>query len=117
MGLFNKLDIELNYFYLCSEYLETDEDYLEFYVPESQQKGFLNDFTNYVVAEGDISEDAILQTFQEWVETEITNYDGYIEVVVNEGCEEYYDNKPWCKITRFVPNENIDINSDHLSNI
>ena len=116
MGLFNKLDIELNYDYLITEYLESDEDYLEFYLPDREQKVFVNDFTNYVVAEGDISEEAILKAFDEWVETEILKYDGYIEVKIDEGCEDYYENKHWCKITKVVPNENRDINSDHLSN-
>ena len=90
MGLFKKIDIELNYDYLITEYLESDEDYLEFYLPDRQQKVFVNDFTNYIIDQADINEDAILKAFDEWVETEILKYDGYIEVKIDEGCEDYY---------------------------
>ena len=110
MGLFKKIDIELNYDYLITEYLESDEDYLEFYLPDRQQQVFVNDFTNYIIDQADINEDAIMKAFDEWVETEILKYDGYIEVKIDEGCEDYYENKHWCKITTVVLNEDRNIN-------
>ena len=89
MGLFNKLDIELNFDYLRDQYLENDENYMDIILPEGT-KEFMYNFTDYIINEGDISDDAICRAFDEWVETEITKYDGYVEIVCDPDEEESY---------------------------
>jgi len=99
MGLFNKLDIELNFNYLREQFLENDENFMDIVLPEGT-KEFIDNFTAYVVDEGDITDDAIGRAFDEWVETEITKYDGYVEVECDPDEEENYIENEWIKIKR-----------------
>ncbi len=104
MSCIKKIELELDFYVLEMQYLELYEEYIFFGFREglyNSRKQFQDDFVAYVVAEGDITDDAIHKHFEEWVESEMDKYGGYIGTICSEDDKDYFEGKEWVSIITF----------------
>ena len=105
MSLITKLELDTDRIFL--NYIETEDEIkdicfdnkISYSDSKKQNDLFYEDFTEYVRTELDeINNDKINQAFEDFIEENITDYNGYVKIECEEDMVDCWSHKEWCKV-------------------
>lgn len=104
MSLIKKLELDTEH--IAFEYIKAEDEIKEICFDNKENEiEFYKDFTEYVRTELDeINNTKIHQAFEDFIEEDITKYNGYVKIECEEDMVDCWSHKHWCKV--FVKDTN-----------
>jgi len=105
MSLIMKLELDTEHIFLT--YIESEDEIKDIcfdnkksYSDSKKQNDlFYKDFTEYVRTElYHFSNENIHQAFEDFIEENLTEYNGYVKIECDEDMVDCWDHKHWCKV-------------------